>query len=1030
MKDSKVTDTASLPPSLRKQLGGLRRKLRWSEGSKAICAALGVLLVSWLIVFGSDRLWDTPQALLLIFSTAGWASAAWLLFLGYRFAIAQPRYDENLAKTAQTRFPAIGDRLLGVIELCDPTKTVSEHSTALRKAAVTQVAEETGRINLGQAVELGLVKRVIAGFAGLAALSAICAVTMPQATSNAFARWANPLNPTPRYTFASLNSFPTNKIVARGEPFQVLCTIDPESFWLPEQASLTSSRGEEHVAMLNGTSYLFEFKDILEPISFTLKVGDARGEIKVTPLARPSLKQADAIIRYPDYLGYPNERREITHSELNVPSGSTLTLDAFANRPLSEAIIIEESGERRRIPATLEKRRLTVKVGQVEQDQTHRIYWRDTFGLSCSGSRKLKVISQKDEPPNVDFPNQPTEAFVLEHLSMNLTAKATDDYGIRGLSISWTLRNTGIEATETLAREWKNDSSAVRSLKGTHPLVPALLGAPAGSVFAIRAHASDWRVDAEPVSSREILVHVMSVETHAELIRKKIEDLLAGLSEISRLEEDILLETLKLQAIDPEKALDESTQRKAEQAAAQQSQLSEKLNAMSEEGVETLREAMKNPLFTEQKLSEWSQTMQNMQNLAKGEMKEASQSLSKASSSSSQSQQSENLSEAEQSEREILEELQNLQGEINEQLDELEALTLAQRLRKIKRTEDSLDESLTKNLPETIGLRPENLPEKQKVLSENLHEQQFQTHIDAETLKGEISRYHERTNKPQYGQVSEEMEESRASEGLRNVAQLINQNVSLAATEELRHWAVKFEDWAKLLEPEESDGGGGEGGGGECKDITEQLIALLRIRKGEADIRRETMLLDKEKRDVGKELKERSDELGARQRELMIDLTDVQIELAEESLNPLFDDSHSAMADAASKLEKQDSGNETVGAETKAYDLVSDLINLIVESQSQSSSSSQSQSQSASAMQFLLQQFGQGEGEGQGMGMSSFGGGSNQGGDTDSNPAIPRTKSQDTKPGERHFRKASGWSNGLPSEFREALEHYFKEIEE
>ena len=83
-------------------------------------------------------------------------------------------------------------------------------------------------------------------------------------------------------------------------------------------------------------------------------------------------------------------------------------------------------------------------------------------------------------------------------------------------------------------------------------------------------------------------------------------------------------------------------------------------------------------------------------------------------------------------------------------------------------------------------------------------------------------------------------------------------------------------------------------------------------------------------------------------------------------------------------------------------------------------------------MQFLLQQYGQGEGEGQGMGMgmSSFGGGSKQGGDTDSNPAIPRTNSQDTKPDERQFRKASGWSNGLPSEFRDALEHYFKEIEQ
>ena len=155
LKNSKSKDRSSLPPSLKKQLAGLRWELRWAQGSKAICAALGLLLVSLLIVFGSDRLWDTPQPLLLLFSLTGWASAAWVLALGYRFAIAQPRYNENLAKTAQTRFPAIGDRLLGVIELCDPTKKISNHSAALRKAAVAQVAEEVGRVNLGQAEEAG-----------------------------------------------------------------------------------------------------------------------------------------------------------------------------------------------------------------------------------------------------------------------------------------------------------------------------------------------------------------------------------------------------------------------------------------------------------------------------------------------------------------------------------------------------------------------------------------------------------------------------------------------------------------------------------------------------------------------------------------------------------------------------------------------------------------------------------------------------------------------------------------------------------
>ena len=108
MQDSKSKSTSILPRSLKEQLDGLRVRLRLSDGSKALSTALGALIVSWFIVFGSDRLWDTPQPLLMFFSLTGWAAAIWVLALGYRLAIAQPSYNENLAKTAQSKFPALG----------------------------------------------------------------------------------------------------------------------------------------------------------------------------------------------------------------------------------------------------------------------------------------------------------------------------------------------------------------------------------------------------------------------------------------------------------------------------------------------------------------------------------------------------------------------------------------------------------------------------------------------------------------------------------------------------------------------------------------------------------------------------------------------------------------------------------------------------------------------------------------------------------------------------------------------------------
>ena len=66
----------------------------------------------------------------------------------------------------------------------------------------------------------------------------------------------------------------------------------------------------------------------------------------------------------------------------------------------------------------------------------------------------------------------------------------------------------------------------------------------------------------------------------------------------------------------------------------------------------------------------------------------------------------------------------------------------------------------------------------------------------------------------------------------------------------------------------------------------------------------------------------------------MLDLTGVQIELAEEGLNPLFDDAHTAMHESAAGLEKGDAGESTQGAQSEAKEIVTDLISVLIESAS------------------------------------------------------------------------------------------------
>jgi hypothetical protein len=161
----------------------------------------------------------------------------------------------------------------------------------------------------------------------------------------------------------------------------------------------------------------------------------------------------------------------------------------------------------------------------------------------------------------------------------------------------------------------------------------------------------------------------------------------------------------------------------------------------------------------------------------------------------------------------------------------------------------------------------------------------------------------------------------------------------------------------------------------------------------------------------------------------MTDLTGVQVEMAIEEINPVFDDAHTHMATSASGLEKEDYGKPTTLAQTQSRDSISDIINLLIEAaQSGSQGSSAGNSQ---ALQFLLSQLsGQKPGQGKGMMPGQTGGGSRQGGDTDQEHAIARGDADGIAPGNRKPQQAGGASGVPPPEFRRAMENYFRQIEE
>ena len=364
----------------------------------------------------------------------------------------------------------------------------------------------------------------------------------------------------------------------------------------------------------------------------------------------------------------------------------------------------------------------------------------------------------------------------------------------------------------------------------------------------------------------------------------------------------------------------------------------------------------------------------------------------------------------------------------SKQLDDLEAITLAERLRKLKRTEQKLSQKLVSLMPSSIGRMTTQLKNENRVSVYEMEKIQTTVSLDAEEIKNEISRYHERTNKAEYGEVSRLMNQAKAKEELGVVAQSLRNNISFQALNGLNQWEQLFELWAKLLQVD-SPSGDSSGGNAVGKDKTADILALLKIRKIQSEILFKTKNLDRQGFRGNKE--KWASSLTNQQDTLMIDLTDTQISMAEEAMNPLFDDAHMAMAKSSEQLSNQVFDEVTQSAQEESKEILSDLINLLIEGQGKGNQPNASEN--LTAMELLMMQMANqkpGQAKGKSPMAGKSGGGSSQGGTTDKTiNSLNGNTSTPTNIGTSSQSSGSGGPSIAP-EFQEVMEKYFKAIED
>jgi len=1032
MKDgSNKTNTISLaetlPSSLQKALSFLAGHSKKIFSLKFGSLLLVALCVSWLALFASDRAWDTPVWTRLTLSCSGWVAAFVFAWMIRQTAFNRSNSRKWLARQVRIRFGGPGDRLLGVIELSDKRhENHSSYSESLYAAALKRVEAEISKLQLEQTFDRKPVHRASLAAASFALCVIACFLVYPDLSKNAFLRWATPWSDLERTTLTRFSDVPSKLYAAKGETSLLRLTLAKDSKSNPSEIQLTGPNDLLVKASKKGNFYEFLIPGQEKAKALKLKAGDFRSVIQLLPLTRPTIAECMAKISYPEYLGLPTYESESMARTVSFPKGSSVVLHGKADRAIS---IITASTSNRSLDPEFNGKNFTVPLKNVREEEEISLFFTDLYGLESKTEYRVRLSALDDSPPLVDFREIPPESSILLLETISLQIVAKDDLG---------LARTKLKIKATRGKDLLIDSTIYEQIEVENnvtqfgfpfPFDPSLFKLRDGDVVEFTAHAVDRLPQREPTISRTVRFFVVGPEKHAEIIRGKMEAIMARTSEIAREQESLLMETIALEeeVEASDESIDAKTERKLSKLADMQRTNARNLKANAEEGMDVLEEAARNPTFDQEAIKDFGETLEKMKDVASSKMIPASSKIQQAQASPP-SAASQSLAQAEELEREALSELQEILSDSSEQLDRLEARNLAQRLRKVEKTEKSLVGGMLAILPKSIGESVEKLTPELSENKEKMEAVQFEAHVEAAEIQKEISRFHERTGKPAYGEVSEMMEQEKTESGLLAVSQKIDRNIAFEALDELEAWELKFKNWADILEKQNSQEGGGQGQGqGEGKDVTEQILALLKIRDTQGDIIGKTKIVDSGNFLAKKE--NWTDTLTDQQNELMLDLTDVQIEMAEEGLNPLFDDAHTAMYESAAGLEKGDAGDTTQGSQVEAKDIVTDLINVLLESSSSGQSSGQGQSMTG--MQFLMQQLSQsGQGKAAGMTPGNSGGGSSQGGNTDQIPDTIGGEAGNLSTGSRKSGKSGGVSQPPPPEFKKIMENYFRNIEE
>ncbi len=874
--------TIKLPEKLVKQLLDFRRRLRIIKMLEAVCLTGIAIVLCYILMYASDRLWETPDVIGWILFFAAIVGLLFIIPWWWIRWVWNRRTSAQLAKMIADKDAPLGDRLLGIIELDEELYGNQPGSDALKEAAMKQVAEEVSKLDLSVNIPKPRHKRLLVLFSALITLTAIAACINPDAANNALKRWLTPYQPPERYTFTQLNPVPDKLIIPLGESFIFEFSLADTTQNHPESATYSfNNEVEKETALTEKGTYAVHIPPLQITDMLVFRVGDAVKRVQIIPKTRPSLLSASASIKYPAYMARPDGKDTMKAGVIAAPEGSTLNLSVIAGQPLRSATkpqnisTLNVKGDTVNIPG--------ITVGTEGRDI--EFTWIDNDGIASAHPIRVRLEPIEDKTPAVYLRGDEQDRYVLEDTGIELEIEAADDFGLKELGVEWV--GEGSFTADAQALEAANEANAEQAPAKTEKILaygePTQTNLKEQFLFqakelklppqrvTIRAFTQDYKPGSKRVYSEPMSILVLSKADHAQMIRTELDRISGELEGMVRRMDAMTDEVKRLQELSPEDFNAAETGDRLNALADEEQANRRELEDMIRRAEDLFKEAARNSQIDPAGMKEFMKGIAKLKPISPGNMLQAQKNFRKAAEKHSQQssqngqqnsseQSNEDMKEAAEAHEQAAEDMKDAMSQLNKASQDMEASTFVSRLRQAAIKEDTIAGALANKIRAIVGLTMEELDPSFRRELNAIAELQNASTEDIQWILEDLNYYKSRTESQIYGDLYNQMEAFSLREKLDAVHGNILKSITAKSIDESRAYATVLRHWAQLIDDYQNEqggsqgGGGGAGGGGgeEDKSLSDSdfefMLKVLRMIQQEQDLRMRTRAAEQEHR--------------------------------------------------------------------------------------------------------------------------------------------------------------------------------------